>query len=455
MFEPIVLIIAFVLLLVVCLSFKFVNKVFVFILIWYSFWCFISCTEICDYVVEYNYGRVFILSNVFILVFSAIIVVMIRRNNDTFGNKSFAISSSTTLIKNFRVSIAINLVRVMTLALNIYLLLGTFMKIVSGQLTIFTLRTAAFSGGDDALFSSITNILFYIFAKAFIIFDLIMEMSYVFVYGKKKINVIVILNAVLYCSVFLDRIDLFRTVLITIIILFCSNISIASAIKKHKMIKRALPVFVLFALGIVIVRYIINGTGTSIVYSVVKTVLTDFSASYVTFDRFFVEYLNGKRLVDCSIFEILFNGFIKVLQPLISEAGTKVVNFNGILAERFAYAIDIGRNRTLMFNAFYTMYSNILSGGDLFQTYMVSVFLGTILGSFYKKWQKTKSVSFLGLFVFFSHLVIMGLLRWEMGYYWCWVVLFLFLLPKEYRVYAMPNRTTFQKPSFLVDEVAK
>ena len=362
------------------------------------------------------------------LVCSGIFFLLVK-NKKAQNNKSHL--KTVASLKDNPFNYIILLLRVFTFLLNLFLIGIVLIKLLTKQVTIFSLRNSIFSGDSNSIFSSTISDFFFIFVKAFVFYDFIMEMVRLIAFKKRKINYLTVINIGTYCIVFLDRIDLVRALLIIILVVVCSGLSIRKTFFKNKIFKRIIPVFLSAVILILVLRYFVSRSEQNIFRSIFSTLFTNLSVSYVSFDRYFDLYNNGTRIVDCNMFDILFQGVKKIIEPFTNLLGFKSENYNGVLAEYMDYAIDVGKDKEMMTNAFYSMYFNFLNGGGVVQTLFVSAFFGVILGFLCKNWEKRKNPKSLGLLVFFAHFMVIGLLRWDFSYYWGWVVLFLFLLPQS------------------------
>ena len=390
------------------------------IAIWYGFWCLISCTEICDYVIEFGYGRLYIMSNILVLV--TVCSITMYRKPQSVATES-ALPGEHELVTSQLLDIA----RLIVLVFQFYYLGSVLLRLVQGSMTIYMIRTAAYSSGEDALFSSLASDIYFVFIKGFVIFDICFEIVQL-KNGKKRPKVLPAVNLSLYCFTTLNRIDMVRAVLLIVLYFVISGKSVKEILNQNKVVKRIVKLFVIAVAVLVLLRFWVKDSDDGLIQSVLNTIFTDFSISFVTFNRFFEQYLDGVRIVDCTIFDILFGGPIKIMEPLLNLLGIEVFNYNGYLAERLNYGINVGRDQVLMKNAFYTMYYNFVNGGGLVAPYFVSSAFGWLMGILYNRWQRRKSNRNFVLLVFVAHVLMFGLLRWEMYAHWSWVTFFLLLL---------------------------
>ena len=405
------------------------------IAVWYAFWCAVSCTEICEYVVEFDYGRLYIMSNILVLVTVFSVTMRRRQAMNRIEQRPAALEQQVS-----KTSQLVAIARIAVLMFECYFLSIVVLRLAQGSLTIYTLRTAAYASGEEALFSSFAGTIYFVFVKGFVIFDTIFEIVHI-VRGEKRPNYLPIVNLFVFCLTTLNRIELVRTAILVVVCIVISGKSIRKIINRNKVIKRIVRLFIVAVAILVLLRFVVKDTEEGLVQSVLSTIFSDFSIPFVTFNRFFAQYLDGVRIVECTIFDILFSGPLKMLEPFLSVFGVEVFNFNGYLAERLNYAIDVGRDKVFMTNAFYTMYYNFVNGGGLVVPYFVSGVFGGLLGFLYNRWQSRKNDRSLALLVFAAHIVMYGLLRWEMYIYCSWVTLFLLLLfPGQRKIYFHFNR---------------
>lgn len=397
-------------------------NIITFITVWYVFWCIVSCTKFCGYVVEFDYGRLYVMSNILVLITVFSITMF---NNQAFIGENI----KKELIKNNKMqsSQLVNIARVVVFFVEIYFLGIVVSQLIQGKVTIYTLRTAAYASGERALFSSMADTIYFVFVKGFVIFDIIFEIVQIVNWRKRPVY-FPIINLFIFCLTTLNRIELVRTILLVFICIVLTGTSISEILNRNKRLKKIVVFFSMAVALLIILRYAIKDSKEGMIQSVMSTIFSNFSIPFVTFNRFFLQYLEGVRIVECSIFDILFSGPIKMLQPFFNLFDIEVFNFNGYLAERINYAIDIGHNKVFKVNAFYTMYYNLVNGGGLVIPYFVSGAFGGILGILYNRWRSRSNNRNLALLIFSIHVTIYGLLRWEMYAHWSWVTLFLILL---------------------------
>ena len=393
-----------------------------FIAVWYSFWCIISCTEICEYAVEFGYGRLYIMSNILVLIY--ILTLTIRNSAVKEKTKQEPLKSEQGYVATSQL---VDIARMLVLIFECYFLGVVVLRLLQGNLTIYTLRTAAYSSGEGALFSSLAGNIYFVFIKGFVIFDTIFEITQI-INGKRRPKVLPIINLFLFCLITLNRVELVRTAILIVLCVVISGKSVRETLNRSRVVRKLVGIFAIAVAVLVLLRFIVKDTSDGIIQSVLNTIFTDFSIPFVTFNYFFEQYLDGVRIVDCSIFDILFSGLLKILEPLLNIFGVDVFNFNGYLAEKLDYAIDVGRDKVLKTNAFYTMYYNFVNGGGLVVPYFVSAVFGWLLGFLYNRWQRIRNNRNFALLIFVAQVVIFGLLRWEMYAHWSWTTLFLLLI---------------------------
>lgn len=395
------------------------NPVFI-IGIWFVFWCFISCTSVCDYIVEYNYGRIYVISNIYMLLLMFVLFARKSRYQQNFQGQ---VTSYFMFEK-----IHIVATRICTAVL-IALAMMVMYMLLTGSITLESWRTAVYaSESDGGLLPPIINLFYFVFLKGYVVFDAIFEIINV-LYKIRKLQLLPFVNILFFAVVTVNRIEIVRVVLIFILAVALFNKGIIKALLKNRIVRKALQVIVVAVIAVVVLRFVTNGAEGNIITTVLQTILEDFSLSFVTFDIFFEQYNDGMRLVSCNIFDILFGGIGQMLELITRPLfGLEFENYNGTLALHADYAINIGKDKTMMANAFYTMYYNLVNGGGLVIPYFVSGGFGIILASLYNKWKKHNSFRAFGLLLFAMHVVIMGVLRWEFYAHWAWVTLFLLII---------------------------
>lgn len=392
---------------------RIINPVSV-IAVWFLFWCIVSCTKILGFRVDFNFGRTYVLSNILIMMLAMVLAM----GKGTSVVESLGQSNNTVGFLKTRIH---NCLTVICLIVEVALAISVVLGLLSGRVTFLTWRTQAYSD-TNGLFSAAVGNIYFVFIKGYVIFDIIMEIASI-MYNTRKIRILPFINIVLFCAITINRIEIVRTVFVFFIAWILQQNRRLFKVQNKKA-KRLIKWLAIAVSIVVLLRFFIAGSDNSLLVTVLRTVFRDFSIPYVTFDRAFSEYQAGMRVVDCTIFDILFGGIFQIFDIFTRIFGYEIVNYNGILAMRLNYGIDIGANMVIKTNAFYTMYYNLMHGGGLIAPYFVSAGFGVIIARLYRRWKRLNTVGSFALLVFFMHIVIMGLLRWEFYAHWSWVTLF-------------------------------
>lgn len=378
------------------------NPIF-FINIVYLVWSFFGRLALYNQFLPSEKSACFVLANIIVINIFILLGTTIKISAESNSNLGI---DKPVLFTEKRVRIILLIIRLICFFINLTIFFNLLSLLLSGSVSIEKIRDLSYSmsyGSNDYLKIYINFYLYYFyqyFIRGFVFFDLTFSVAS-YLKLKKRISPITILNFGLWIFIMLSRIEVMKTIILSLIIILFSGVKITKTQRK-----KVIPIIVIVLAMIFSIMSFRNYDGgeNTLLYSL-RELIIDFSGSNYMFSYYFDLHLAGNAVADLPYITKLLGG-IWLLFEYVLEIFFGIYFGHSAVNEFLTVGHSIGSSTH--YNAFYTMFFDFLNTGGVAGCIFFSMLIGFVVGMTYKAYKEKQSLKMLYISAFFVYLVVMG-----------------------------------------------